>query len=203
VKRPMTLRSLKAHLKRSKYSLDVAIISLRAALDLQKKTFITRNCKNLQRLEIRGNGVIGESLTKSLPHAKSLNTLYVSRSCAITFSAVQECLKACRSTITEATFLEVTGVMFPDRDLQLDHLKKLTLKTRRDNPPLLAVSSTFPMSYHSSYAPTRNTFSRRIAQLFFTTPINKHFGIELAVGMASFPPSPIAARLNYQTWIVN
>jgi F-box/TPR repeat protein Pof3 len=136
----MTQRSLKAHLKRSRYSLDTAIVSLRAALDLQKKMYITQNCKNLRRLEIRGSGVIGDSLTKSLPYAKSLNTLHVSRGCGITFSAVQECLKACRSTLTEATFLEVVGVMSFYQDIQLDHLKKFTLKTRRDHPAINIVS---------------------------------------------------------------
>jgi F-box/TPR repeat protein Pof3 len=148
----MTHKSLKAHLKRSKYTLDLAIISLRAALDLQKMSYITSSCKNLKRLEIHGSGLIGDSLTKSLPLAKSLNSLYVSRGCAMTFSAVQESLKACRSTMIEATFLEVTGVMFSDRDLQLDHLKKLTLKTWRENRPINLVSSSTPLPCQNSYA---------------------------------------------------
>jgi F-box/TPR repeat protein Pof3 len=130
-KKPINHKSLKAHLKRSNYTLDHAIVTLRAGLDIQKMTYITNNCKNLRRLEIHGSGVIGDSLTKSVPYSRSLNTLLVSSNCAITFSAVQETLAACRRTITEATFLQVKGTLYPNlpREIpQLDSLKKLHLK---------------------------------------------------------------------------
>ncbi|TVY57708.1 F-box/TPR repeat protein pof3 [Lachnellula cervina] len=130
-KKSMNHKSLKAHLKRSNYTLDHAIITLRAGLDLQKMTYITSSCKNLRRLEIRGSGVIGESLTKSVPYSHSLNAVSVSGSCAITSSAVHETLASLRRTITEAYFLCVKGSLHPNppRDLpQLDCLKILHFK---------------------------------------------------------------------------
>ncbi|TVY17100.1 F-box/TPR repeat protein pof3 [Lachnellula arida] len=129
-KKSMNHKSLKAHLKRSNYTIDHAIITLRAGLDPQKMTYITSSCKNLCRLEIRGSGFIGESLTKSVPYSRSLNAVSVSGSCAITSSAVYETLASLRKTITEAYFLCVKGSLHPNpRDLpQLDCLKTLHFK---------------------------------------------------------------------------
>ena len=144
----MNHKSLKAHLKRSNYTLDHAIVTMRAGLDIQKMTYITSHCKNLRRLEIRGSGVIGDSLTKSVPYSRSLNAVFVSSNCAITFSAVHETLTSCRKTITEASFLCVKGTLHPNppREFpQLDSLKKLHLTAAETGTLLNTVSSSpFP-----------------------------------------------------------
>ncbi|TVY36460.1 F-box/TPR repeat protein [Lachnellula subtilissima] len=129
-KKSMNHKSLKAHLKRSNYTLDHAIITLRAGLDLQKMTYITSSCKNLRRLEIRGSGVIGESLTKSVPYSRSLKVVSVSSGCAITPSAVHETLTSLRKTITEAYFMCVKGSLHshPQDFPRLDCLKILQYK---------------------------------------------------------------------------
>jgi len=141
----MNHRSLKAHLKRSKYTLNHAIVTLRAGLDIQKMTYITSNCKNLRRLEIRGSGLIGDSLTKSVPYARILGTIFVSSNSEITASAVQRTFTSCCTTINEATFLRVTG-SFNNHELpQLDSLERLHLKAAGDGSALEIVSSSlFP-----------------------------------------------------------
>lgn len=126
----MNFKSLKAHLKRSNYTLDHAIVMLRAALDAQKMTYITRNCKNLQQLDIRGSGLVGDSLTTSIPYARNLRSIYVSESIEISASAVQKSLTACCKTITEASFLHVAGYL-DDEFPQLHSLKRLHVKWDR------------------------------------------------------------------------
>ncbi|TVY75748.1 F-box/TPR repeat protein pof3 [Lachnellula suecica] len=169
-KKAMSHKSLKAHLKRSKYTLDHAIITLRAALDVQKMSYITTNCKNLRRLEIHGSGVIGDSLVKSLPFARNLDTIFVSSNCQMTWSAYEEALKACSKTISSATFLHVKGPgAFLNQEIpQLDSLKSLHVKTRVEysNPPFHIVS------------PIRRIYSNSIEPAGFTLQTQEANGLE-------------------------
>lgn len=150
-RKPINLRSLKAHLRRSKYTTDVAIITLRAGLDIQKMTYLMSSCKLLRRLEIHGSGVIGDSLTKSLTHSRSIEKLYVSASCQITFSAIEEALKASRNTVADATFLQVRtrgmADFYPSIDFpRFDSLKRLRLKAQ--NGGIINLVSPFLVSSH-------------------------------------------------------
>ena len=153
----MIHKSLKAQLKRSNYTLDHAIVTLRAGLDIQKMTYITSNCKNLRRLEIRGSGLIGDSLTKSVPYARNLGSIFVSSNSEITASAVQKTLTSCCKTITEATFLCVTGSFNNLEIPQLDSLQKLHLKAAsRRGPALEIVGSSLFSPYDQVYASAFN-----------------------------------------------
>jgi F-box/TPR repeat protein Pof3 len=108
VKKTISLRSLKVHLRRSKFTLDLAILTIKA-IDAQKLAFITQTCKMLKDLQMHGRGMIGESLTSALEDAKSLESLYVSRSSEITLNAVQSALGQCKKSLITVTFLNIHG----------------------------------------------------------------------------------------------
>ena len=97
--------ALKALLKRSNYKLEHAIITSRALFDAYKMSYLTRTCKKLKSLEIRGVGTIGNSLTAALPDATSLETLTVSDKCEIGLGSVQLALRTCQKSIKHAAFL--------------------------------------------------------------------------------------------------
>ena len=108
-RKPVSQRSLRAHFKRSNYSLDRAIVTMKAAFDASKWNYLFRTCKKLRRLEILGTGFIGDSLNASLQLAQSLEVITVSKNCEITVSAVQLALKTCQKTLVDATFLKMKG----------------------------------------------------------------------------------------------
>ena len=106
-RKSVSKKSLKAHLRRSHYTLNSAIISMRAQFDTDKLTYLTNTCKHLKRLEIKGSGVIGDSLTVALPLAQNLSSITVSVGVEIGPSAIQSCLESCKKTLVEAKFLHI------------------------------------------------------------------------------------------------
>src|SRR6266496_6029777 len=80
-RKPISKSSLRLHLRRSNYTLDRAIITTKARFDLEKMKYLTRTCKKLKYLEMRGSGIIGESLTSALPEARSLEKIIVWEQC--------------------------------------------------------------------------------------------------------------------------
>ena len=134
-RKPISLTSLKLHLKRSNYMLDTAIINMKAKFDVIKMQYLTRTCQKLQHLEICGSGVVGDSLTAALPHAKNLRTIVLGTNCEISLSAVQLALKTCQKTLVGATFLRVKGNRFGfmlDQWPELRFLKTLHLRSSGD-----------------------------------------------------------------------
>lgn len=74
-----------------------------------KLTYLTKTCKQLQTLEIRGPGLIGDSLTKALPNAQSLKTLHVHSNCQIPLACIPAALELTRATLKEASFLSINS----------------------------------------------------------------------------------------------
>lgn len=124
-RKPISLASMKIHLRRSNYTLDRAIITMRANFDAQKLGFLTRTCKSLRSLELNGNGVIGTSLTSALPKANKLESIVVSKITEMTISHVKESLKHCQETLLEGKFLLVRGHNHMSGNLELPRLEKL------------------------------------------------------------------------------
>ena len=114
-RRPVSLHSLKMHLRRSKYTLNKAIINWRAKFDGAKMEYLMRTCKQLRHLEMDGSGgVIGDSLTNAIPLAQNLRTLTVSGTCHITPKAMLLALTTCQKTLVSGVFLVAEGKI--DRD---------------------------------------------------------------------------------------
>lgn len=112
VKKAISGKSFKIHLRRSHWTLDRAIISMKANIDRDKLTVMTKNCKKLREVKFVGSGLIGDSLVKALPHAKNMDTLFVGRGISITLSTVQTLLKNCKEfgqSLTNVTFLNMAG----------------------------------------------------------------------------------------------
>ncbi|KAF4633666.1 hypothetical protein G7Y89_g4458 [Cudoniella acicularis] len=129
-RKPISQTSLRLYLKRSNYTLDRALITLKARFDAQKMTYLTKHCKKLRRLDVNGHGIIGDSLIASLPHAKSLNNLQVSRNCEISVFSAREALKICRETLVEVNFQRIKGSRSQPAGEwpRLEKLKTLTLR---------------------------------------------------------------------------
>jgi F-box/TPR repeat protein Pof3 len=108
-KRIVSLLSLRAYLKRSNYTLDTAVISKGFIIDKSRLLYLTKHCKKLRHLEIRGNSMIGASLISSLPFAENLESIILSKNTIIGVSSAQDVLKSCRKTLTEVKFLSVKG----------------------------------------------------------------------------------------------
>ncbi len=109
---------------------------MRARLDLEKMKYLTRTCKKLKYLEMRGSGIIGESLTSALPDARSLEKIFVSEQCEITLTAVQLVLSTCQKSLAEASFMRVLGTrggFLADRWPKLDALRSIHLKGDGDS----------------------------------------------------------------------
>ncbi|TAQ84769.1 hypothetical protein B7494_g6925 [Chlorociboria aeruginascens] len=106
-RRKVSLHSLKKHLRRSNYTVDRAMISLKAGFDSVKMQYLIRTCKSLRHLEIHGQGIVGDSLTSALPLARNLETILVSKNTKISLVSVEQALKAVHTTIADASFLNV------------------------------------------------------------------------------------------------
>ncbi|KAK0108413.1 hypothetical protein ONS95_003221 [Cadophora gregata] len=134
-RRAVSLRSIKIHLRRSNYTLDRAIITLKAYIDAEKMKFITRTCKNLRELHITGNGVIGDTLYCGLPGATSLETISTSHSTEIPLHAVQSVLKACHKSLVDIKFLQIRGsraAFIHGKWTMAESLKTIHLKAGQD-----------------------------------------------------------------------
>lgn len=108
VRKLISQKSLTVHFRRSKYTLDRAILTVKA-IDSKRLAYITKYCKMLKDLQMHGFGVVGDSLTLALKDAKALETLWVSRDTHTMLSAVQMALGQCKSSLVTATFLKVIG----------------------------------------------------------------------------------------------
>ena len=108
VKKTISQKSLTIHFRRSKWTLDRAILTMKA-IDAQRLAYITKNCKMLKELQMHGRGMIADSLASALKDAKSLENLYVSRNTETTLSAVQSALGHCKNSLVTATFLNIRG----------------------------------------------------------------------------------------------
>ncbi|KAE9375308.1 hypothetical protein N431DRAFT_542865 [Stipitochalara longipes BDJ] len=108
VKKVISQKSLTVHFRRSKWTLDRALLSIKS-VDAQRLAYITKHCKMLKEIQMYGRGMIGDSLTSALNDAISLETLYVSRNTEMTLAAVQSALRLCKATLVTATILKITG----------------------------------------------------------------------------------------------
>ncbi|CAG8951570.1 hypothetical protein HYFRA_00007486 [Hymenoscyphus fraxineus] len=124
-RKPISLRSIRAHLKRSNYTLERAVITMKARLDSEKIGYLTKTCKCLRLLEMNGSGAIGTSLIFALPRAKSLESIAVSRNTEITMTDVQAALRSCQATLLEAKFLQIGGHFQVSNSLGFPRLEKL------------------------------------------------------------------------------
>jgi F-box/TPR repeat protein Pof3 len=108
-RKAITHQSLKAYLKRSNYSIDHAIISTRASFDAFKLSYISKHCKNLQALELRGIGIIDNSLVTMLPFAHQLQTLSLSKGIEVRVSALERVFKDCHKTLKNISIHNLRG----------------------------------------------------------------------------------------------
>ncbi|KAE8445648.1 hypothetical protein EG329_012945 [Mollisiaceae sp. DMI_Dod_QoI] len=130
-RKPMSLQSLKIHLRRGKYKLRYALITIKARYDTPKMGFLTRTCEELQELRIEGLGLVGESLSAAVPASKKLESIYVSDKTEVSLATLQSCLGNCKN-ILDMTFLRVKGSPTGFRDSawkQNDHILKLELRS--------------------------------------------------------------------------
>ncbi|PVH80762.1 hypothetical protein DL98DRAFT_515158 [Cadophora sp. DSE1049] len=134
-RRAVSLRSIKIHLRRSNYTLDRAVITLKAYIDAEKMRFITRTCKNLRELHISGNGVIGDTLYCGLPGNTALQTISTPHGTEIPLHAVQSVLKACHKSLVDIKFLQIRGSranFVPGKWMMIESLKSIHLKAGQD-----------------------------------------------------------------------
>ncbi len=108
VRKVISQKSLTIHFRRSKWTLDRALLSLKS-VDAHRLAYITKNCKMLKELQIYGRGMIGDSLTSALPDAKNLENLYVSQNTEMNLGAVQSALKYCKASLVTVTVLKIVG----------------------------------------------------------------------------------------------
>lgn len=131
VKKPISYKSLKIHLRRSNYTLEQAIIKKGTGIEAERLELLTKNCKKLRELHFIGSGSIGDSLVQSIRHAHNLESLAVGRGLQITLSAVQAILSDCKEHVINATFLNVKGNhlrFVPDRWPRMDSLTTIHLR---------------------------------------------------------------------------
>ncbi|PBP18355.1 F-box domain protein [Diplocarpon rosae] len=135
-KRGISMKSLKIYVRRSKYTLSRAFITLKASMDEQKMKWLTKTCKELRDLHFGGNGPIGESLVSALPGATNIETITISHSTEITLMHAQLILRLCHQSLVEVKFLNVKGsatAYIPNRWPMVKSIKTLHLRTTIDS----------------------------------------------------------------------
>lgn len=136
VKKAISGKSFKVHLRRSHWTLDRAIIGMKANIDRDKLTVMTKNCKKLREVQFVGIGLVGDTLVKAMPHAKSLDTLLVGRGISISLSTVQTLLRDCKESLTNVTFLNMAGSpggIIAGRWTASESLKSIRLQANKDS----------------------------------------------------------------------
>lgn len=108
-KKAISMKSLKIHLRRSKYTLDCAILTTKAYIDMDKMRYITKTCKGLRELHIGGSGIIGDTLMSALPGATKLESISVAQSTEISLSHAQAVIGACHASLVDIKLLNVRG----------------------------------------------------------------------------------------------
>lgn len=134
-RKSMSKKSLIIHLRRSKWTLDSAIITMKANIDWEKMRVLTKNCKELRELRIHGQGLIGESLSDSVPLAKNLKVLHVSHITEASLGTVQSCMRTCQQ-IEDIRFSKVQGSATSLRDgawtvAKNENIKSLELQSNK------------------------------------------------------------------------
>jgi F-box/TPR repeat protein Pof3 len=127
-RKPMSKKALLIHLRRSKYTLDSALITMKANIDREKMRLLMRTCKELRELRIHGQGLIGESLSDSVPAAKNLKVLHVSHLTEASLGTVQSCMRTCQQ-IEDIKFGKVQGSATSLRDGAWTVAKNENIKT--------------------------------------------------------------------------
>ncbi|KAG9234324.1 hypothetical protein BJ875DRAFT_17711 [Amylocarpus encephaloides] len=136
-RKPMSLKSLRVHLRRSNYEVDHAIISLKAQFDPPKWTYLTKNCKNLRKLEICGSGYIGASLASALTSANCLEEISIRQNTHIRMHQVAELLDACQKTLLKINVHQVVSHRGTGGWPNLPKLQRLSLRATSDHPIIL------------------------------------------------------------------
>ena len=111
-RKPVKKQSLKSHVRRSNYTINHAIISMKASLDSSQMQYLTRTCKKLKTLEMCGFGIIGSSLVDALPDAHSLESLTVAHTCEISLGNVRQALRIRNKSLLNASFQQIKGKDF-------------------------------------------------------------------------------------------
>lgn len=153
-KRPITQRSIKAWLRRSKYSVNRAHINLYSsmAFNAAKFRYVIQTCKKLEYLELNKGGFIGETLTDALALTSSLKTLIVGKQCEVLLSHVRDICKVYPKLVvaefysvhSKGTFI-LHGVPWP----RCASLETFRLETKREVchfPQAVLVSPSIPLS---------------------------------------------------------
>lgn len=147
----MSIKSLMVHLRRSKYTLDSALITTKAGYDTERMKFLTRSCKELRELRILGHGLIGESLSESIPMAKKLQSLYISGQTEVSIATIASCMKNSEQ-IVDMTFLKAkgsantfrTGAWLAGKN---ENIKRLELRAdKRSQMDIVSLSLPLPNS---------------------------------------------------------
>lgn len=106
-RRAVGIHALKTHLRRSKYTLNKAVIAGKADFDASKLRYLARTCTQLHSLEMSGSFVIGDSLLSALPLATNLSSLVVNNSTSP--KVMLQALQICHKTLTKAVFTFLHG----------------------------------------------------------------------------------------------
>jgi F-box/TPR repeat protein Pof3 len=82
---------------------------MKACFDAPRMALLTKYCKNLRELQLRGLGMIGESLITALPYAQRLDTIHIGAESQISLSTVQSVFNICGKTLVDVSFLNIKG----------------------------------------------------------------------------------------------
>lgn len=116
-------------MKRSNYGVTDAVITSKASFDAYKMGYLTRTCKQLKSIDIRGPGMIGDSLISALHNAHQLKKLSVSNTREITLASVTTALEICQKSLIEASFLCVIHPRLAFHEFPaLENLQTIQLK---------------------------------------------------------------------------
>ncbi|KAH9213407.1 hypothetical protein DL95DRAFT_339186 [Leptodontidium sp. 2 PMI_412] len=135
-RRAISLKSIKIHLRRSKYTLDRAVITLKAYIGSDKMKFIAKTCKNLREIHIHGNGLIGDTLYSALPGSTALRTISTSVGTEIPLYAIQSVIKTCHKSLVDIKFLQIRGnkvAAVPGKWAMAESLKSIHLRAGFDS----------------------------------------------------------------------
>ncbi|PQE21115.1 f-box domain protein [Rutstroemia sp. NJR-2017a WRK4] len=143
-KRQLSQKALRAHVKRSNYTID-RVITSQAGIDAQRLQYLTKYCKKLQYLKICYSGLIGETLLSALPMANNLAHLELSSVCSIKLTAVIDALNMVKDTIEVARFYHVTGARIRNAVWpRLEALKDLHLTAYEDSGQIYNLLDVIP-----------------------------------------------------------
>ncbi|EPQ63831.1 hypothetical protein BGT96224_A20190 [Blumeria graminis f. sp. tritici 96224] len=106
---PIPLKALKEYLRRSRFTVDSALIHRISFADIPNMEYLMDKCHGLRDLSIYGDGSFCQSLGTNLASAKGIQKLHLSQKTPVSVPTMIMALNACRNTIREAKLLCVTG----------------------------------------------------------------------------------------------